>query len=382
MHESARKILIAAALAAAWPRGAHADDSIAYKYEDYREADGRVAVQTSSAAINEDLGTDWHLAMTGTIDAIAGATPSGVPAPAGSEQVPLLTTRDHRKAWSLDLSHVISAVTLDGGFAYSRESDYTSYGWSLNSVTEFNQNNTALTLGAAGTEDYVKAYIPGPPWRRKQTGNGIVGLSQVLGPNTLVSANVTWGRSTGFLSDQYKLVAKDIEVLPGVFLPETFAENRPNMRDHGTFYAELNQAVPAWHAAIDADYRYYADTYGIRSNMVEFRWLQHLGRQWILEPNLRLSEQSAARFYIYDLNDSPVIPVHDPNGNGPHYSSDYRLSALETTSPGLKLDWRPRANLSLDLAYNRYELRGTDGVTPQSAYSRAKITSVGAKILW
>lgn len=378
----ARTILLTAALSSAWPRGARAEDSIAYKYEDYREADGRIAVQTSSAAINQDLGTDWHLALSGTIDAIAGATPSGVPAPAGSQQVELLPDHDLRKAWSIDLSHVISAVSVDAGFAYSREDDYTSYGWSINTVTQFNQNNTALSLGAAGTEDFVEVFIPGPPWRRKHSGSGIVGLSQVLGPDTLVSVNFTWGRATGFLSDPHRLVEKDIEIFPGVFLPETFGENRPDMRDKGSLYLELNQAVPAWHAAIDAGYRYYADTFGVQASTAELRWVQRLGGQWALEPNMRYSRQSAARFYIYDLNDSPIIPTREPDGNGPHYSSDYRLSAMQTTSPGVKLVWTPASHLEFDAAFNRYELRGTDDVTPQSAYSRAKITSIGAKILW
>ncbi|HEY3757327.1 MAG TPA: DUF3570 domain-containing protein [Opitutaceae bacterium] len=382
MQNRLRTIALAATLGLMWPRGTRAEDSIAYKYEDYREADGRVAVQTQSTALNQDLGTDWHVALTGTIDAIAGATPSGVPAPAGSNQVPLLNTHDRRKAWTADLEHSMSIFSVDAGFAYSRESDYTSLGWSVNTVTQFNQNNTALTVGAAGTEDLVKSYIPGPPWRHKHSGSALIGLSQVLGPNTIVALDLSWGRSTGFLSDQYKLVEKDDEIFTGVFLPVTHAENRPNEKDKGTVYLRLNQAFPALQAALEASYRYYADTYGVDSNTFEVTWLQHLGPQFILEPNMRFSVQTAAHFYIYNLNNSTVVPVSAPNGNGPYYSSDFRLSALNTTSPGIKLVWKPRSNLQFDIAYNRYDLHGTDGVTPQSAYSRAKITTAGVKFLW
>ena len=56
-----------------------------------------------------------------------------------------------------------------------------------------------------------------------------------------------------------------------------------------------------------------------------------------------------------------------------YYSADYRLSKMETftvrnVKPARVTDW-----LTLDLAYKRYEMRGVDGVTSQSAYPKANI---------
>ena len=49
--------LLAAAFALCLPRpSARADDSIAYKFENYREEDGRITVETNSSTVNEDLG--------------------------------------------------------------------------------------------------------------------------------------------------------------------------------------------------------------------------------------------------------------------------------------------------------------------------------------
>lgn len=377
-----RAALLAAALALTLPRFLRAEDALTYKYEDYREADGRMAVQTQSAQLTQDFGTDTELKLTGTNDAIAGATPTGVPAQGDGQYVPVTNIHDHRKAWTVDLTRQFPGFNLDPGFAYSREHDYTSWAYSLNTVIDFNQKNTELTLGASANEDYVKVYILGPPWRNKHGGNAIVGVSQVLGPNTLATFDVTWGRETGFLSDQYKIVEKRIELIPGLFQSEAFAENRPNSKDHGTALLGLNQALPGLRAAIDLSYRFYADTNGIQAHTVELSWIQQVTDFLSVEPNVRFYRQTAANFYYYNLDITTIIPVRVPNGNGPFYSSDYRLSAEQTYTFGGKLVWKVKPWLQLDVAFDKYSMRGTDGMTPQSAYPMAKITTGGVKVSW
>lgn len=377
-----RAVLLAAALALTLPRLLRAENGLTYKYEDYREADGRIEVQTQSAQLTQDLGTDTNLKFTGTNDAIAGATPTGVPAQGSGDLVPLTNIHDHRKAWTVDVTRQFSGFNLDPGFAYSREHDYTSWAYSLNSVIDFNQKNTELTLGVSANEDDVKVYILGPPWRNKHGGNGLVGLTQVLGPNTLLTWDVSWGRETGFLSDQYKIVEKKIELIPGLFQSEAFAENRPNSKDHGTALIGLNQAMPDLKAAIDLSYRFYADTNGIQAHTVELTWVQKVTDFLSVEPNVRFYQQSAANFYYYNLDATSIIPVRVPNGTGTFYSSDYRLSAEQTYTFGGKIVWTIKPWLQLDVAFDKYYMRGTDGVTPQSAYPMAKITTGGVKFTW
>src|ERR1017187_1635926 len=102
---SGRSLLLAGFLVWVAPRTARAENSLSYKYESYREAGGRIAVQTRGTVVEQDLGTEMHLKLDGVIDAITGATPTGVPASVGSDQVP--TTELHperRKAWNADFS--------------------------------------------------------------------------------------------------------------------------------------------------------------------------------------------------------------------------------------------------------------------------------------
>jgi Protein of unknown function (DUF3570) len=367
---------------ACWPqRSARAEGGLVYKYEDYREAGGRIAVKEQAASATQDLDPDTGLKLTGTIDAITGATPTGQPAPAGSGQVPLSTLIERRKEWTGDLTRRFSNFSIDAGFADSRESDYVSRGWSVNTVTEFNQKNSSLLLGVAGTSDRVEVFFE-PAYLPKHTADGIVGLTQLLDPLTSVSLTVSWGRATGYLGEQHKLVQKTIQIIPGFFLPESFGENRPNAKDHGSAVLAVNRSFPALAGAAEGSYRWYRDTFGVTGNTVELAWFQHVGAKFSLRPSFRFYDQTAAGFYHYNLDQTAIIPVRIPTGRGTNYSSDYRISALDSFSLGAKAIWQASDRLQLDVAFERYQMRGRDGITPQSAYPLAAVTTAGARISW
>ena len=380
-----RAAFLAGLLAWLVPRAARAENSLAYKYEDYRESDDRIAVQTQGAYLEQDLGTDTHLKLEGVLDTITGATPTGEPAPAGSNQVVLSELHpEHRRAWNADLSRQFPRINLSAGLANSRESDYVSNGWSVNTLIDFNQKNTTLLGGFAGTDDKLKVlYSSIAPRAHKHTNDAILGVTQLLDPRTSVSLDVTWGRAGGYLSDPYKLVSKNVEIFPGVFLPRTPNENRPSYREKWIALLALNRAFPEWRGTVDASYRYYRDTFGTDAHTLDVAWFQRCGAKFIVRPSLRFYEQSAASFYIYDLNSTSITPVAGPpRPQGPFYSSDFRLSAMRTFTYGLKVIWNATDSLQLDAALEQYDMRGKDGITPQSAYTDARIVTAGVKFAW
>lgn len=368
------------ALCASRP-SAKADNSIAYYYEDYSEENGRIQVRTQSSSADQDLGPYAHLRLTGTIDAVSGATPTGEPAPPGSDQVNMTDIHTRRKAWSGDFSYQFNNINIDAGFADSREPDYVSRGWSLSTLTDFNQKNTTVRFGVAGTDDNVEVFFL-PEYLPKRTNDAILGITQLIDPLTVVTFNVTFGRATGYLSEPHKFVTKSIEVDPGVFLLEDFGENSPNERNTGTAYASINRAFPNLHGALEGSYRFYSDTFGIVAHTLEADWFQHLGPNLILKPSVRFYQQTAANFYYYNLDDTPIIPVRVPTGAGPNYSSDFRLSAMRNLEYGITAIWIVADRVQVELAYKRYEMWGTDGITPKSAYPTANITTAGIKYLW
>jgi len=360
---------------------AKAENSVAYKFENYREEDGRITVETQGGTVDQDVGAFGHLSLTGTIDAVAGATPTGRPAPPGSDQVVLTEIHTRRKAWSGDYAQQIQNFNIDAGFAESRESDYVSCGWSVNTLADFNEKNTTLRAGLAGTYNRVEVFFK-PAYLPKRTNDAILGVTQVLDPKTSVTVNVSLGRESGYLAEPHKFVEKSIEIITNIFLQESFAENSPNAREHEAVYAAVNRAFPGARGALEGSYRFYTDTYGIVAHTAGLSWIQHLGAKWLLQPSVRYYQQTAARFYYYNLDDTSIVPVHVPAGVAPYYSSDFRLSAERTVSYGLKATWRPADRVQFDLAYEEYVISGRDGVTPASAYPKAGITTAGVRFVW
>ncbi len=377
-----RVLAFSGLVAALVPRAARAENSVSFKHQDYRETGGRVAIKTQGLYAEQDFGTATHLKVEGVIDAIAGATPNGQPAPVGSDQVPLTKLTERRKAWAAALSHQFTRTAVTVGAANSRESDYVSTGASVNTLTDFNQKNTTLLVGVAATDDDIRVFYQ-TDRAKKRTQDLIVGVTQLLDPRTSVTFNLTWGRQRGYLSDPYKLVQKNTEILPGLSLPLTFAENRPAERDKGIALATINRAFPAANGALEATYRFYHDTFGTGAHTVDLAWFQRLGERVMLRPGFRFYTQDAADFYYYRLDGTNVVPAAGaPRTGGPFYSSDYRLSRMQTYTYGLKLVWRATDALNVDLAYERYDMRGVDGVTPQSAYADADIVTAGLKFSW
>ena len=374
--------LLMATLGLGLPRSqARAEDSIAYKYETYREADGRIEVRTQSGSAEQDFGADTQLKLTGTIDAIAGATPTGEPAPPGSDQVAMTQMHDRRKAWSGDLSHQFPRSNVDVGLANSRESDYVSTGVAVNTLIDFNQKNTTLLLGLAGTDDDVKVFYQAI-YVKKRADEAIVGVKQLLSPLTFVTFNLTWGRATGYLGDPYRVIQKSTEIFPGIFLPRSYPENRPARREHSVAFASLNHTVAPLHGALEASYRFYRDTFGTTSHTLGATWLQKIGERFVLSPSLRYYQQGAADFYRVTLDGTSIVPGLSPNPAGPFYSADYRLAKLQTWDYALKAVWKASDTLQLDAAVEHYEMQGRDGFTLASAFPRAKMVTLGARVRW
>jgi len=162
--------------------------------------------------------------------------------------------------------------------------------------------------------------------------------------------------------------------------PILFGEHRPDFRQSYIPYASLLQYITPLNAALEASYRFYDDSFGIRAHTVDISWHQKIGRMFLISPVFRYYRQTAADFYATQFAGDPSNPG-DPNPVPTYYSADYRLSEMETFTFGIEASAHLTDWLTLDLAYRRYEMRGLDGVTSQSAYPKANVVTVGAR-LW
>lgn len=375
-----RVLVFSATLLLTLPRLARAENSLAYKYQDYQEGDDRIRVRNHNARATVDLGMATALRVRGVIDTITGATPTGQRAAAGSNQVPLTEIEDERRAVVVDLAQTWGPQTFNLQYAYSTEEDYVSHGYAVTWMRDFNEKNTQVQLGFAYTDDRIQPLFFESA-RHKDSRDYMVGVVQLLDKHTVLTVNLSHGTSSGYLSDPYKLVQKSVDIVPGFPLDLTFPENRPGSRDKTIVYAQVARHVERLRGSLEASVRVYSDSHGIDSDTLELTWLQKLGDHVVLSPILRYYRQGQADYYHANLDLTGIIPVPEPGRSTPHYSSDYRLSKFEATTLGLKLVYRRDERWSADLAWERYDMRGRDALTPDSAYITADILT-GGITLW
>lgn len=356
-----------------------------YSYQLYQEDDDRIRVESHYVRGEVDFDDATSLRFQWLNDAISGASPTGV-LPGGSQ--PFLAELDDVRTGILGaLSHQIGDHRVELEISRSKEDDYLSYGIALSDTLELNQKNTTLAYGFNYLNDSVTI---SPTDDQKKFGyDWFTGVTQVIDKNTVVSANVTIGYSYGYLNDPYKVIQRDeivsIDLGGGdVFefpVVNIYRENRPDSRLRGVLQLEGRHYFEPVRAALDGVFRFSQDDYGVFSQTVQLEWRQEVGENLYLIPFFRYYHQSAADFFANTLNDVDVItPAGNPDGSGPNYSADYRLSSLQSISGGVRLRYEFNDVLSASAAYERYVMQGTGSHSehsPDQSYPSADIWTFG-----
>ncbi|MEQ1438429.1 DUF3570 domain-containing protein [Fontimonas sp. SYSU GA230001] len=353
----------------------------------YSESGGRVQAIEPVVKGTLDLGGERYFSAKLVFDSLTGASPNGA-TPASTPQTftgasgggrasvtPAFETplddrfKDTRVQGVLDYSFPVSANgTLGFGGTVSSEYDFLSAGANLRYAHDLFQNNTTLSVGLSVEADQIDPVGGAPePLTRVATGGGgggddegegegeneggggrtqsktvtdlVLGLTQVLGPRSLLQLNYSLSASSGYQNDPYKLLS----VVGSDGEPDYYVwESRPDSRLKHALFARyklfsFNRDV------VDASYRYMTDDWGIASSTIDLTYRWNFAAHHYLEPHLRWYTQTAADFYrvaLYDGEDQTVA----------HASADPRLGAFDAWTAGVKLggtlnsgsDWSAR----------------------------------------
>ncbi|MEQ1768075.1 MAG: DUF3570 domain-containing protein, partial [Methylotenera sp.] len=181
--------------------------------------------------------------------------------------------------------------------------------------------------------------------------------TQVLNKNAQIETSIGYTRSTGYLSNPYKVVEVAFIDPDQQFLPtdapigsvqvqvNSLLENRPEERNQGTLDVRYVQHIETTDAALHLNYRYYQDDWNIKAHTLEADWAQPLGNGWTVTPRIRYYSQEAADFYTpFIVTNQALTPnVIDPvkgqayvdwnTPNGPIYFDDPTLATPDGYNP-------------------------------------------------
>ena len=386
-----RALALGALLQVATLSRTRGEDRLDYRYEDYQEENNRIHVKTQGAYFDVGLNASTTLKGNFVSDAISGATPTGAPWLPGTNAVNTAQMNDHRYAGFLEPTFHIDHWSVSPQVSYSEEQDYRSLGIAVNTTRDFNEKNTTLAFGLAHSFDQVLPnegelyYVTDGPITsplKKADSSLLLGMTQLLGSQTVLTVNGTLGYEDGYLSDPYKRVLFDgVPYNPGPdpanpYPYTVWPERRPEHKFRQVAFVSLNHYFESVRGAVEATYRFYHDDFEVTASTAGILWNQHVGKYVLLSPLFRFYTQTAAYFYATHFPgdpSNPAYPIPIPN----YYSADYRLSELVSYTYGLTLSAQVWQHLSLNLSYLRYEMFGKDGVTSPNQYPKANVLTGG-----
>ncbi len=353
--------------------------------------EGLEKFQTYQDALNAS-GGDKVKAYTTLLDSMV---------PAGTATVQRFQTQplETRTQPVLSMKYYMDNSTLGISGGLSDEPDYLSNFGAINFSHEFNNKQTTLSAGYNITRNAIfrnQGHNHSPAdvglghihpadctisdctnyalLNANSVFNGLnLGVSQVLGKNTLYNLSTNYTNQSGFLSNPYKTVYVRGEITPTEYAyisdnqnnlgsinwnaitpleivgPELFRENRPDQRNQFSVVNGLNHYLPNLDASLHFDYRFYHDDWNINAHTFEFKWYQGLPFGITAIPSIRYYSQSQADFFAPYF----LAPRADH-----HYSSDYRLSAFGAINGGISFAKQISKGVKLDAGIEYYSHQG------------------------
>lgn len=307
-------------------------------YEDSQPGLKRVSVSSPSLLARVPVGERYAVEGSLTSDSVSGASPRYHTAVTGASRM-----SDHRHAGDVKVTRYDDRRSLSLAVAASDENDFRSRAVALQGTWSSDDNNRSWTLGLGYTKDRVGSTNNPQLDEPRRTVELAASITQALSRVDLVQAGLTLADGKGWYTDPYKAL-----------------DARPSARRQTIATLRWNHHVEAADITLRSSYRWYDDSFGVRSHTLSLEPVWQATPQWTVTPLLRLYTQSAARFYydpVYSFLGAPLPPGYLESP--PRFlSSDQRLSAFGAVTIGLKIAWQVDAHWSTDLSYERYEQRG------------------------
>jgi len=261
--------------------------------------------------------------------------------------------KETRNEYNLGADYMVRDATVSVSTSHSKEPDYIAASTSVDISQEVFGGMTTLALGFTRGHDQVGRkdlgfFDTATHWRYR------LGLTQILTPSWLASANFEAVSDDGFLGSPYR-VARIFE--------STIRESNPRTRTSRALQLRtVNEVAPG--NAVRVDYRYFWDTWGIKAHTGELGYSRGFTDQWLVDWYARYYTQKKALFYSDDAQVETT-----------YLSRNRQLSTYKTLTLGAKVAYTVKSvpgsyEVKLNGAYEliRYKFADFTDVRSGKAY--------------
>ena len=316
------------------------EENIAYRFTHYDEEPlprnqllagdpSRYKIDSHQLRWVKNLDESYTLTVGYLHEAMSGSSPWYVIPGTSGQALQVMsgaTIREKRDQLDVSLGKTTDSGNHQLGLGFSTEDDYQAIYGSYSGSRETQDSLGEISWGISYSDDEINpsdaALYGRVESASRDAGSVSLGFSQVINRNAVIQTGVAITRQTGFLSDPYKLVLVEQFVLP---------DQRPDERNMLAWTTRFRQYQERSEAALQLDYRFFMDSWDIKSHTLEAAWVQPLGDNWELTPAVRYYTQKAPGFYA---------PYFDTTPDDPYWSSDYRLATFGALSYRLNLQWQ------------------------------------------
>lgn len=252
------------------------------------------------------------------------------------------SVRETRRQLDFKASYYFDDVAVELSGGQSDEPDLLSNFYHVGTLWDFNQKMTTLNVGIGYMTDDVNPVTRPTVHKHKSDLGFQVAVTQILDKESLALIGINFNNGSGFLSNPYKKVFIQNY---GVIYDE-----RPNQHGQWSLNAQYLRHFDFTDGAMQLNYRFFGDNWGVLSHTLEADWRQPLGDGWMVTPRIRYYSQSKANFF------EPYFLAPNPTG---YYSSDFRLSAYGSLAMGIALEKKMFNRLYLNVGFEYYQHKGS-----------------------
>lgn len=316
---------------------ARADTSFTSKVQVYADSDHTTVVSplvqgtadvTPTTSVN--LGYVADIVSSASVDIVTQASPT--------------TIHDTRQQVSGGFSHSFGSLTWHAEYLYSHENDYLSNNISTGVEKELFDKNTTLSLGYALSLDDVGRAHDENFSKSLTEQSAAASWTQILSPVLIAQLTYELGNSSGFQSSPYRFVPvrASLDAAPELWVMET----DPDERWRNAIVIAANRAIGE-SSAIQGDYRFYFDDWGITSHTIGARYFVHLTPELELRLRERFYTQTGATFYQDNYSSVQKYMTYDRELS-PLWSETFGVAAYYLFTP------RVEGELKADVFYYSY----------------------------